>query len=182
MASRHILSLEVPETANEALFRVVDTSTYDVNLPVECAILQIMAPGFNAPKNIDVTPGFNLALNACTLGIQTVNCGEKNQPLPDGVYVIRYSISPNDKAWVEYNHLRTTSTLTAYYKKLSEIDLSPCEPSTETRKIMSEMKYIRSLIDAAKAKVEYCKSPKEGIELLTYAIKKLKSLECNTMC
>lgn len=182
MSYKHILSLEVPETANEALLRIVDTTSYDSNLPVECPILQIMSPGFNVPVNIDMLPGFNVALNACTLGIQSANCGTTTQPLPDGVYVIRYSVSPNDKAWVEYNHLRVTSTMTAYYKKLAEIDCAPCEPSAETKKILAEMCYIRAMIDAAKAKVEYCQSPREGVELLTYAIKKLKSLECSKVC
>lgn len=182
MASRHILTLEVPETANDRILRLVDTSNYVSNLPIECGTLQITSPGFNAPRNIEALPGFNLVLNACTLGIQTVGCDNSNEPLPDGVYIIRYSISPNDKVWVEYNHLRVTQTLNAYYKKLCEFDIAACEPSGEMKKLLSEMKYIRTLIDAAKAKVEYCGSPSEGLELLQYAIKKLKSIDCSSLC
>jgi len=182
MASKHILTLEVPETANDRLLRVVDTSSYLSNLPVECGTLQITSPGFNAPRNIEAIPGFNLVLNACTLGIQVTGCDSDNEPLPDGIYVIRYSVSPNDKVWVEYNHLRTTQTLNAYYKKLCEIDVAACEPSTEVKQAMYEMKYIRTLIDAAKAKVEYCGNPSEGLELLQYAIKRLKNLDCNSLC
>lgn len=182
MASKHILTLEVPETANEKILRLVDTSSYVSTLPIECGTLQITSPGFNAPRNIEALPGFNLVLNACTLGIQTVGCDNDNEPLPDGIYIIRYSISPNDKVWVEYNHLRTTQTLNAYYKKLCEFDVAACEPSGEMKKQLAEMKYIRTLIDAAKAKVEYCGEPGNGLELLQYAIKKLKSIDCSSIC
>ena len=44
------------------------------------------------------------------------------------------------------------------------------------------MYYIRTLIDAAKAKVEYCQSPNEGMELFNFAKKKLKKITCDICC
>ena len=115
MASKHILSLEVPEVANCEIFRIIDTSQYSDNISVDCAELLITPPGFNNPALIKVTPGFDLNINACALNIQTTDCGSERTTLPDGIYIIRYSVAPNDKVYVEYNFLRTTTILSTYY-------------------------------------------------------------------
>ena len=121
MANKHILSLEVPEVSNCEIFRVKDTSQYTEDLHVDCPELLITPPGFNAPKLIKVTPGFDLSINACTLGIQTEGCLEPTDDgtisstgrstIPDGIYIVRYSVSPNDRVYVEYNVLRTTTIM-----------------------------------------------------------------------
>ena len=118
MASKHILSLDVLETANCSILNIIDTSVYSDLLPVTCPELLITPPGFSAPALIDVQPGFNLPLNACSLGIQTTSCNTAINTLPDGIYIIKYQVAPADKVYVEYNHLRTTELLSAYHKKI----------------------------------------------------------------
>ena len=44
------------------------------------------------------------------------------------------------------------------------------------------MKFIRTMIDAAKAKVEYGHSPKEGMDLYTFALGRLKKITCDVSC
>ena len=152
----------------------------------------ITAPGFNAPKLINVnivkdsdgeweTFG-RLNLTACALGLQTTSCSSTRTSINDGIYIIKYQVQPHDKAFVEYNHLRVTEILTTYYKKLCELDVQPCQPTSEFQQVMAEMKYIRTLIDAAVAKVEYCQSPNEGLELYNFAKTKLKKITCNVCC
>lgn len=176
MASKHELSLEIPETANAKLFRVIDTSSYSKDLAVECPTLQILSPGFNETRDVDALAGFNYILNACTLGVQTAGCDTTSADLGDGIYVIRYSVSPNEYVYVEYNHLRMTQALNMYYEKLGEIDLGGYDPTDTQLEMLGEMRLIKSMFDAAKAKVEYCHEPKEGYELFVYALKRLKNL------
>jgi hypothetical protein len=38
------------------------------------------------------------------------------------------------------------------------------------------MRLIKSMIDAAKAKVEYCHNPREGYELFVYALRRLEKV------
>tara|TARA_R110000824_G_scaffold157403_2_gene330858 strand:- start:1249 stop:1827 length:579 start_codon:yes stop_codon:yes gene_type:complete len=192
MAIKHILSLDIPDSSNCELLPIVDTSQYDSNLGVSCPEISITAPGYTAPKIIETTvlknsagvwEGFGrLDLSACALGLQTTSCSSTRTSINDGIYIIKYSVSPNDKAYVEYNHLRTTEILTTYYKKLCELDVTPCEPSSTFKDLMGEMKYIRTLIDAARAKVEYCQSPNEGMELYNFAKAKLKKITCSVCC
>jgi len=176
MASKHELSLEIPETANAKLFRVIDTSSYSKDLAVECPTLQILSPGFNETRDVEAIAGFNYVLNACTLGVQTSGCDTTSADLGDGIYVIRYSVSPNEYVYVEYNHLRMTQALNMYYEKLGEIDLGGYDPTDTQLELLGEMRLIKSMFDAAKAKVEYCHEPKEGYELFVYALKRLKNL------
>ena len=159
MASKHQLSLEVPETNNCQVFRVFDTSLYTDDLEVTCGTLQITSPGFNEPVNIEVLPGFNLILNACTLGLQSSGCGTISQRLPDGIYTIRYSVSPNDKVYVEYQYLRVCQTLNKYFNFLCKLEMAACEPQPDVKANLEELRMIKSFIDAAKVKVEYCESP-----------------------
>ena len=181
MASKHQLSLEVPDTNNCQVFRIFDTSIYTEDLDVTCAKLEITSPGFNEPVVIEVPIiNFNYVLNACSLGIQTSNCGTTSQRLPDGIYTIRYSVSPNDKVYVEYYYLRVCQTLNKYFNKLCELELAACEPEPDVKEDLAELRLIKSFIDAAKVKVEECNSPDQGMELLMYAQKRLQKLmdEC----
>lgn len=184
MAYKHQLSLEVPDTNNCSVFRVVDTSIYDEHVPVTCPKLEITSPGFNEPVVIDVVLSedpttnapinFSYILNGCTLGIQTSGCGQYSERLPDGIYTLKYSVSPNDKVFVEYYYLRTCMTDNKYFNELCKLELAACEPDAEVKAQLNELRLIRSFIDAAKAKVEQCNDLQEGIELLFYAQKRLQ--------
>ena len=174
----HQLFLDIPHTNNPRIFRIFDTSIYTPYLPVSCGLLQITPPGFNTPKNIDVLPNFNLILTACSLGLQSSDCGEISNELPDGIYFVKYSVSPNDKVYVEYAHLRVTQFVNAYNQKLANLELSGCDPSVDIKAQLNELRLIKSFIDAAKVRVEYSHDYEEGMELLRYAQKRLMKMNC----
>ena len=182
MAAKHILSLEIPTVSDCNIFTINDTSQYAEDLNISCPELLINSPGFKNPQLIEVPQGFDLNLNACALGIQTTNCGSQLGTIPDGIYVIRYRVKPHDKAYVEYNFLRVTTLLSTYHDKLCELNIKPCEPTSEFKQTLAEMHYIRTMIDAAKAKVEYAHSPHEGMELYEFAKNKLKKITCDICC
>lgn len=179
MAYKHQLSLEVPDTNNCSVFRIFDTSIYDEHVPVTCGTLEITSPGYNQPVSIEVLPLFNLVLNGCTLGIQKQGCGTVSERLPDGIYTIRYSVSPNDKVYVEYYYLRTCMTNNKYFNELCKLELAACEPQAEVKEQLQELRLIKSFIDAAKAKIEQCNDLQEGMELFLYAQKRLQKIQNN---
>ncbi len=69
-----------------------------------------------------------------------------------------------------------------YHKKLCDLDIKACEPSSEKKSLIDQMEFIKTLIDAAKAKVEYCHSPSEGMELYNFALRKLQKITCDSNC
>ena len=102
----------------------------------------------------------------------------KQQALPDGIYIIRYSVAPTAKVFVEYNHLRVTSLLGDYYQALCDLDVQACQPETTKQELLSELNFIRTLIDAAVANAEYCQSSAQGMQLYNYAKQRLGKIKC----
>lgn len=181
--ANHILSLEVPDTLNGCILRIADTSIYSPLMPVTCQLLEVTVPGFNIPVQFTapvIVPGFNLNLTACDLQIQTTNCGTIFNDLPDGIYIIKYSVSPNDIIYVEYNHLRITKALKRYQSILCDLDIADCDPPEIVKAKMRQLSLIRMYLDAAKAKVEFCHEPVKGMELYRYAVKLLGKIECRS--
>lgn len=179
MAGKHILSLEVLDVANTEILVIKDTSEYSDNLETDCGDLAITPPGFNAPSQIEVQPGFDLSITACALKLQTTQCNTSRSILGDGVYIIRYGVAPSDKVYVEYNHLRMANLKKLYYEKLCKLDIDKCSPSSDREGILRQMYDISTLMDAAKSQVEYCGSPAKGMELYNYAKRKLEKINCN---
>jgi hypothetical protein len=181
--AQHILSLEAPDTMNKGILRVVDTSVYNPQIAVTCPLLEITPPGFAAPTQFtdqDFTPGFILNLTACQLGLQLTGCGTTIADLSDGIYIIKYSVSPNAVVYVEYNHLRITNALWRYYNLLCDLDVAACDPPASVKQKLEKLNMIKMYLDAAKSLVEFCHEPKKGMDIYNYAVKLLDKMDCKT--
>lgn len=188
--AQHVLSLEAPDTMNKCILRIVDTSVYNQDIPIKCPVLWVTVPGFNysvqftddaeVGNPIQINPGFIVNLTACDLEIQSLNCGTVYNDLPDGIYAIKYAVSPVEHVYVEYNHLRITKALHKYQAILCDLDLAACDPPTSVKEKLNKLRLIRMYLDAAKAQVEYCLQAKKGMELYNYAVKLLDKLSCST--
>lgn len=182
--ANHILSLEVPDTLNKCALRLVDTSIYMTMPAPQCPILLITLPGFNVPTQFTQSStfdtGFILTITGCDLGIQIANCGTTYCDLPDGIYIIKYSVSPNDIVYVEYNHLRTTIAMNKIKKIYCDLDMGACEPQEKIKDKLNKLTLLERQLEAAKAKVEYCHEPKKGMDLYRYVVKQLDKMLCNS--
>ncbi len=176
--AHHILSLEIPTVLNTCIMSILDTSVYSSSIPVTCPTLNVTVPGFNYSTQLDVVPGDNTILTACDLQLQSVGCGDTLNELPDGIYVIKYSVSPNDLVFVEYNHLRISKALNIYNNILCNLDLAACEPPEKIKQKLEKLQMAKMYLDAAKAKVEFCHEPNHGMSLYNYAVKLMKKIEC----
>jgi hypothetical protein len=178
--ANHVLSLEVPTVMNACILSINDTSVYSSIVPITCETLNVTVPGFTYSNQIDVTSGFTQILTGCDLQLQTTGCGESYVNLPDGIYIIKYSVSPNDLVYVEYNHLRITQALIRWNKAMCNLDLAACEPPAKVQEKLERLRMIRMYLDAAKAKVEFCHEPQKGMTLYNYALKLLNKFDCKT--
>lgn len=179
--SKSVLSLEIPDVMDSCVLRIVDLSQYDSHTGVKCPTLMITMPGFTRPVTIDsslIVPGFTVNLTACDLGLQAEGCGQTYAALQDGIYIVRYSISPNDTVYVEYNHLRITSLLNKYYEVLCCLDMKGCNFENEEQEKINLLSRFRIYLDAAKSEVEWCHNPDRGMELYKYACEILKKINC----
>lgn len=176
--ANHVLSLEVPTVMNSCIIKIFDTSVYTELLPVTCPTLNITVPGFDFANQITVTENFFGTYTACDLQLQTTDCSTRYVEIPDGIYIIKYSVSPNDQVYVEYNHMRITKALIRYNKALCNVDVSDCDPPAKVKKRLEELALIKSYLEAAKSKVEVCHEPQKGMTLYNYALRLLDKLDC----
>lgn len=189
--AQHVLSLEAPDTMNKCILRIVDTSVYNPDIPVKCPMLWVTLPGFKYSvqftesagedgSSLPISPGFIVNLTACDLEIQSADCGTIYNDLPDGIYAIKYSVSPNEYVYVEYNHLRITKALHRYQAILCDLDLAACDPSSAVKEKINKLRMINMYLQAAKAQVEFCHHSQKGMELYNYAVKLLDKMTCST--
>jgi hypothetical protein len=183
--ANHVLSLEVPTVMNNCILSINDTSVYATLVPVACATLNITVPGFGYSNEITgasmtaFVADSHITLTACDLQLQTSLCGTQFNNLPDGIYIIKYSVSPNETVYVEYNHMRVTYALNKYYKILCDIDVAACDPPYKVQQRLEELRLIFMYLQAAKSKVEFCHEPQKGMSLYNYALKLLNKMECS---
>jgi hypothetical protein len=120
----------------------------------------------------------HITLTACDLQLQTNDCGTQYVDIPDGIYIIKYSVSPNDQVYVEYNHMRITQAMNKYYNVLCDVDANACEPPFKIKQRLEELRFIKMYLDAAISKVEFCHEPQKGMSLYNFALKLLNKMTC----
>jgi hypothetical protein len=176
--ARHILQLEVPDTYCEGVFLVNDISIYTNTLPVTCMNLQITPPGYSSPTVIVPTQeNFKLILNACTLGLMAPGgCGELCPNIPDGIYNIYYSISPNTQVFVEYQYLRITHAMNMRNNLLCELNMPCCLPSKELEYDIKNLDLIKSFLLSAQLNVGVAHQPEDGINMYRYALQLMEKM------
>lgn len=175
-----ISRLEIQEIpASCKVLKLIDASTYNTNLPVNNAVLEVTPPGFSCPVAFTVSQNFSITLNSSTLQIAPAITQEDLVDLPDGIYYYKYSIQPNDQLFVEYSYLRNCQLLQKYQYEVCKLF---SEREKITRKEFDEKKrkltWIKELIDASKIKVEECGEQQEGIEMYNEAQRQLDKRWC----
>jgi hypothetical protein len=179
--SSHNLNIEVLDTNNENVLTIIDSSVYNSLLPLSCQELLITPPGFQFSASIDpalLTPGYNLAITACMLEIQTSGCDARFDTIPDGIYAIRYSVSPNEYVKTETNHFRMTKTYNRWKKALCDLDLSNCLPEQKKQDKLNQLQNVDMFLKAAKATAEVCRDADRAKKIFDYAVKLLDRIDC----
>ncbi len=172
------LGLQVYEDFNCKVLRVMDISIYNQAVKkITCPRLLITVPGFGYPIKYDMKPNFNRAFNSIDLTLQSGYNHADTTELPDGIWVLNYSVAPNDTVFIEYNYLRQCQAYCLYYSKVCALDLNPCNICGDRKEKIKKLQEIKFILEAAKAYVEECGAPTKGLELHNYAVSLLKSLE-----
>lgn len=176
---KHKLGVDIQETCNPEIIKVSDISIYAEGVDILCPELVVLQPGFEVAKVITktLTPGFNLVLTACDLGIQKKYCESVHEEIPDGIYSFRYAVAPQDIVKVEYNYLRTTSLCKRIKCLLEDLYIANCNPTKENEEIFSKLERVQLLIEAAKVAAEVCNYDK-SMEIYEDAKRKLSFIEC----
>jgi len=150
MASLNLNILVVP-TYDSRILSVKDISTYATT--PSAPNIEITIPGgfgtVNLPFNINTTNVFNSA----SLGITDPTDAEV--PLPDGVYFLKYSITPAYVNFVEKSIMRTDQLQEKFDNAFMRLDLMECDRAIKTQAKV-ELNSIYYFIQGAIAAANNC--------------------------
>jgi hypothetical protein len=120
---------------------VADTSVYNVPPNITSPTMAITVPGYTVPVSIPFTPDdFNI-YNSAILGLSPVGV---SQPLPDGVYYMKYSVAPANVNYVEKNIMRTNRIQEKFDNAFMKLDMMECDSAirTQSKVVLSSINFM----------------------------------------
>jgi hypothetical protein len=124
------LDILVLPTYNVLTLGIADASTYPDDPPLVVApTIEITVPNFGLAILPFVVNDFNL-FNSASLGITEVGV---DQPLPDGIYKLRYSITPAYINYVDKTIMRTERIQEKFDRAFLQLDLIECDRAIKTQ-------------------------------------------------
>jgi hypothetical protein len=172
------LDILVLPTYNVLTLGIADASTYPDDPPIVVSpTIEITVPNFGLVVLPFVVNDFNL-FNSASLEITEVGI---NQPLPDGIYKLRYSIAPAYENYVDRTIMRTEKIQEKFDRAFLQLDLIECDRAIKTQSSVTLNTinfFIQGSIAAANNCAEY-----ESNKLYTQANNMLDSfLKSNCGC
>jgi len=118
-----ILDILVTPTYSKKTLGINDISEYPDDPPiVEAPSIEISIPGFDSII-LPFVPGELNVFNSASLGLSDVGIED---PIPDGIYVVRYSITPAESSYVEKTFLRVEKLQETFDTAFMKLDLANC--------------------------------------------------------
>lgn len=170
MITTPILNISILETYNAAEISILDTSQYPLSYTPQNPYIEITPPGYF--KQIQVfTPRSINVYNSVTL-----NMSDDPGTLPDGIYKIRYSITPNYQTFVEKSYYKIDQLKEAFDRAFLSMGDILCDShaSEKTRLYLNEAEFY---IQAAVAAANSC-NDKLAQELYEKAKKMIDKIHC----
>lgn len=148
-----ILDINIIDTHNSKTIGIADSSTYDPNKVISNSTIEITPPGgFNKvsllfqPKSINVFNSNNVGItNACDFD-QLVN-------MPDGIWILKYSINPNISEYIIRTYLRTSllecRLQQSLLSVLTDTKATPTDRNNKKKRLLDVQILIEGAISAA---------------------------------
>ena len=129
MANLQLDILVIP-TYSVLTLGVTDASVYPTNPPVVSApSIEIDIPGFGT-TTLPFVPNEINVFTSSNLGITEPDC---NQPLPDGIYRLRYSVAPAYANYVERTILRVDRLQEKFDNAFLQLNMMVCDRALKTQ-------------------------------------------------
>ncbi len=167
----HIVLSEISDCKT---FTLIDKSVYVTPPQVTSAQYRITIPNFNAYVDVAYTPNQAITINSNILKLSNTPFQEQLVCLPSGLYIIRQSICPNDKLFIEKKYFNICN-------ELNSLSALACEALQDCKKDLSTIYKLYQNFYIAKDVIETCDECK-GITLYNETLKELQSLTDTNCC
>ena len=126
----NILNIVVLPTYDINTLAVADASIYDDSPPIVVTpTLEIEVPGFGPVFKTFVVQTTNI-YNSTDLGITIAG---HEEPLPDGIYCLTYSIYPPQENYIEKSFLRVDRLQEKFDEAFMKLDMMECDRAIKTQ-------------------------------------------------
>lgn len=177
MAELNLDFLIIP-TYNKYTLGIADNSTYPDSPPsVISPTLEITVPGGNNPVSIPFTVNDFNVLNSTSLGITEQG---REESIPDGIYIIRYTVSPAYEIFIEKSIFRVNKLLESFDEAFMKVDLTGCDNSQKKQEMIT-LNTIRFFIQGAISAANNC-ADKHAMVLYKKASSMLNKFINNSKC
>jgi len=110
---------------------IADTSIYDTDPPnVSAATMTITIPGFSPPVAIPFNVNSFNVYNSVILGLSSFPV---YTPIPDGVYYLKYTVTPAYVYYVQKNIMRTEVIQEKFDEAFMKLDMMECDLAIKTQ-------------------------------------------------
>jgi hypothetical protein len=124
------LDLLVIPTYSKYTLGVADASTYPTDPPsVSSATIEVTVPGFGTILKPFSVQDFNV-FTMSNLGLVPVG---SQQPLPDGIYRLKYSVAPAYENYVEKSIMRIEQLQEKFDEAFMKLDMMECDRAIKTQ-------------------------------------------------
>ncbi len=176
------LNVSVKESYDCRTLIIEDISEY-TSENIDNVILEVKAPGKDCFIQFPLFKNWKpFILNCSNLELCCETRPSDFSVIPDGVYAIKYSIDPNLKTIVEFNHLRVCQLEKSFLKLICDFFTNKCSfNEKEKNSKLDELMKIYFNIKASKWLVEECLETEKGLELYNETNKSMEQYgkKCN---
>ncbi len=125
------LDILVIETFNKLTLGIADISTYPASPPISSPTITIEIPNGFGTVSLPFTPSdFNI-FNSLSLGLSSP--GDSLSPLPDGTYILTYSVTPSSENFVTKTFQRTEVIQEKFDNAFMKLDMMECDMAIKTQ-------------------------------------------------
>jgi hypothetical protein len=168
------LNILVVPTYSTLTLGIADASTYPAAPPISNPIIEIVVPGFDTVALPFVPNTLNI-FDSTDLGL--TSSGDDLLPLPDGIYYIKYSITPAFENFVDKSIIRVEQLQEKFDEAFLTLEMMECDLAIKTQQIVN-LTSINFFIQGAIAAANNCATDRSN-KLYAQASKMLNNFMRN---
>lgn len=171
-----ILNLKLEPTYDLYSIGFADMSHY-TDAAILSPSIEITSPGF-PKKSLAFTPKSVNLYRSIDLGL---NCDDNLLPIPDGLYIVKYSIFPSTDNYVEKMFYRVDNLICRLEEKFLEVDISECNCNNNSKRALKkQLQEIRLMIEGIMANSNACDFDKASYlyKMASKSLDNMKNCEC----
>jgi hypothetical protein len=145
------LDITVFQTFNKNLISIQDNSQYDTGFVIQQPTIKINVPGFKE-VTLPFTPQQMNTFNSQNLELTSI--GEPYSPLPDGLYIITYTVEPPAQYKVTKSIYRVDQLMEKYDDTFMSLDMGECNGTVKKQlreELMLAYLALQSTVSSANA-------------------------------